>query len=92
MISARRAALLGMTVPLSAIMLAVLGLWPEEDETEVVTIPARTVADPKGGGKVEPVRKKADDGEWLTAQRKRMKSQLDAVIAMVCAIAEESYA
>lgn len=33
MISARRAALLGLKVPLSAIMLAVLGLWPEpEDE------------------------------------------------------------
>ena len=91
MISARRAALLGLDSPLSAIMAAVLGIWPEaEDEPEVITIPARTIADPKGGGKVEPVRKKADDGEWLTAQRKRMKSQLDAVIAMVCAIAEES--
>lgn len=88
MISARRAALLGLTVPLSAIMVAVLGLWPEADETEV-PIPAKTIADPKGGGK--PV-KKSEDGEWLAAQRKRMKSQLDAVIAMVCAIAEESYA
>ena len=32
MISARRAALLGLTVPLSPIMVAVLGLWPELEE------------------------------------------------------------
>lgn len=32
MISARRAALLGLTTPLTAIMVAVLGLWPEDDE------------------------------------------------------------
>lgn len=33
MISVRRAALLGLDAPLSPIMAAVLGLWPEEDET-----------------------------------------------------------
>ena len=32
MISARRAALLGLTTPLTAIMVAVLGLWPELDD------------------------------------------------------------
>lgn len=31
MISTRRAALLGLAVPLSSIMVAVLGLWPEDD-------------------------------------------------------------
>lgn len=34
MISARRAASLGLWVPLSAIMSAVLGLWPEPEEDE----------------------------------------------------------
>lgn len=34
MISYRRAALLGLTVPLSAIMTAVLGLWPEQEEVK----------------------------------------------------------
>ena len=34
MISARRAAALGLTVPLSAIMNAVLGLWPEPEDDE----------------------------------------------------------
>lgn len=34
MISARRAAALGLTAPLSAIMVAVLGLWPEAEEDE----------------------------------------------------------
>lgn len=32
MISYRKAALLGLTAPLSAIMIAVIGLWPEPDE------------------------------------------------------------
>ena len=32
MISFRRAALLGLNAPLSAIMLAVLGLWPRQDD------------------------------------------------------------
>ncbi len=32
MISVRRAALLGLTTPLTAIMVAVLGLWPEPQE------------------------------------------------------------
>ena len=32
MITARRAALLGLTTPLTAIMVALLGLWPEADD------------------------------------------------------------
>lgn len=36
MISARRAALLGLDAPLSPIMAAVLGLWPQVDEPEHV--------------------------------------------------------
>jgi hypothetical protein len=35
-ISARRAALLGLGAPLSVIMAAVLGLWPEEDQAPPV--------------------------------------------------------
>lgn len=34
MISVRRAALLGLDAPLSPIMAAVLGLWPEADEPD----------------------------------------------------------
>ena len=33
MLSARRVALQGLTVPLTPIMTAVLGLWPEEETT-----------------------------------------------------------
>lgn len=36
MISPRRAALLGLTTPLNAIMIAVLGLWPETSSPVVV--------------------------------------------------------
>lgn len=44
MISARRAAALGLTVPLSAIMIAVLGLWPEQVEDEIKVQPSHTGA------------------------------------------------
>ncbi len=44
MISVRRAALLGLDAPLSPIMAAVLGLWPEPDEPEI------KVPEPTGAG------------------------------------------
>jgi hypothetical protein len=39
-ISARRAALLGLTTPLTAIMIALLGLWPEQEDEAVVDVPS----------------------------------------------------
>lgn len=94
MISARRAALLGLTVPLSAIMLAVLGLWPEPEDDDV--FPAfPPPADPRGGGsrrkKAEPRKPKAEDDDYLT-WRRRLRQQTQAVIAAACAIGEEMYA
>ena len=56
MISARRAAALGLTVPLSAIMNAVLGLWPEPADDAVATT-RRPTADPRGGGDGDPAPK-----------------------------------
>ena len=48
MITARRAALLGLTTPLSAIMIALLGLWPEQDDPPTPPIPPAFVE--VGGG------------------------------------------
>ena len=48
MISARRAAALGLTAPLSAIMIALLGLWPEQDDPPDPDIPPAFVE--VGGG------------------------------------------
>lgn len=101
-ISARRAALLGLTVPLSAIMNAVLGLWPEpeEDEDDVVS----SIADALGGGDGRPRKsakaaaakpKKRDDPEedkWLEAHLAIRAAQMRAIISLTCAIAEEEYA
>lgn len=89
MMSARRAALLGLNAPLSAIMIAVLGLWPERED-EPVEIPVKTTADPLGGGQVQ--KKKDDDDEYFLAWKRRMKKQTQSIIAAVCAIAEEHYA
>lgn len=94
-ISARRAALLGLTVPLSAVMTAVLGLWPEEDD-EVVVVPPFS-GDPKGGGdgrrrgerKTTPRSDKAD--EWIAEQRRIARANRLA-IAIIVAIAEQEFA
>jgi len=91
MISARRAALLGLTTPLSAIMLAVLGLWPESEDAPI-EIPVRTAADPRGGGNAASKKKAKDDDDHFLAWKRRMKEQAQAMIAAVCAIAEEAYA
>jgi hypothetical protein len=56
MISTRRAALLGLSTPLSLIMVAVLGLWPEEEEE---TLPEYQT-DYYGGGAHKHKRKRID--------------------------------
>lgn len=95
MISARRAALLGLTEPLSAIMIAVLGLWPQEDEDIVWAPPA---GEGGGGGKIKyqprpmaAMSKPRSADESIVAWRHRMKMQAHAVIATVCAFAEGAY-
>lgn len=95
MISARRAALLGLTVPLSAIMTAVLGLWPEpEDEDD--TPPQFDIGSGIGlGGGGKPVRKtlakkrpaQEDDDDFLDHQR-RMFERNRAAIAAIIAVVE----
>lgn len=62
MISARRAALLGLTVPLSPIMVAVLGLWPEAEDAPVEQPSPFTSGAPDG-----PPR----DTDWEDERRSR---------------------
>lgn len=97
-ISARRAALLGLTVPLSAIMNAILGLWPEPEEEDDEDVEDST-ADALGGGSGQPAAAhktaKRDDPEedkWLEAHRAIRDAQMRSIISMTCAIAEEEYA
>lgn len=83
MISARRAALLGLDAPLSPIMLAVLGLWPEqEDETPVIVPePARG----SGGA----VKRPKPDAEWTDPSdddERRVMNNNQAIIATVVAL------
>lgn len=92
MISARRAALQGLKVPLTAIMIAVLGLWPEPEDEVVVP---NDLTDPLGGGYSKPARTKpakADDDAEYEALRliRRMQSNAAAVMTAV-AYAEQEY-
>lgn len=90
MISARRAAALGLTVPLSAIMNAVLGLWPEPAEDDEIEISAfQAPADAKGGGSGESKAdadrraKEADRQYWAELDALRRKLNPAAVLAAV---------
>ncbi len=96
MISARRAALQGLKVPLTAIMIAVLGLWPEpEDE---VVVPPHDLRDPLGGAYSEEPSTKPAKATKATddAKRKalmlirRAKSNALAIMTAI-AYAEEEY-
>lgn len=95
MISARRAAALGLTVPLSAIMNAVLGLWPEPEDDAVAPRTRRPTADPRGGGDGEPAprrktAKEVEEDYWNRLVARRDKHNSAAVLAAV-AIAELEY-
>lgn len=94
MISSRRIALLGIGYPLSPVMLAVLGLWPEEEDTP--RPPMFGFLDPLGGGggrkakaapqvAPEPKRKppEADDDQ------PRIRRQNDLILSLVMAAVTE---
>lgn len=63
MISPRRAALLGLDAPLSPIMAAVLGLWPEEEAQE---LPAFY---PTGLAKRSPPKRRISQLEFMQPAR-----------------------
>lgn len=64
MISARRAAQLGLAEPLSAIMLALLGLWPEPADE---LIPPPLQQSTGGTGRSSPKRITRRRTQWLGA-------------------------
>lgn len=66
MISARRAALLGLTVPLSPIMIAVLGLWPEPED-DLPELPTQVY----GNGRRRRWSERKFDGMPLVQPRER---------------------
>jgi hypothetical protein len=84
MISARRIALLGIGFPLSPVMLAVLGLWPD--------VPVKKKPLPvDGGGSSGPIRDRkparpvaAEDGEEA-----RIAGQNSMILALVMAAVTE---
>lgn len=88
MITARRAAALGLTAPLSAIMIALLGLWPEQDDPPAPPVPPVFVE--VGGGmtaaQAAEVRRQnaAEDDD---AQRITRQNQL--ILALVTAAVTE---
>lgn len=81
MISARRAALLGLTVPLTAIMIAVLGLWPEPEEPPAAPTPSAVY----GGGAARKFdhalyeRLRAQDAKERQERRNRLLVLLTAM-------------
>lgn len=89
MISPQRAASLGLTVPLTAIFIALLGLWPLEDEEEPLPDYRPPISEGGGGGRS---RAQADAQRskriFLAKQRSILEHNL-AIIAMTIAIAEE---
>ncbi len=87
MIDPRRAALLGLTVPLTPIVIALLGLWPvdEEEPLPVYVVPVSE----GGGGRRVPQRPKMQRASRaFLAEQQRIVDQNRAAIAMIVAIAE----
>ena len=91
MISARRAALLGLSVPLSAIMLAVLGLWPWSDDEEPLPVYAPPPSSGGGGGSAKKLLHSREKNK-AAAERLRIYSENMKIIATICAAVAEEYA
>lgn len=88
MISTRKAALQGLAVRLTAIMVAVLGLWPEDDE-EIPEPPPPPTNSGGGGGRIQPQRQ--GDARRLRRLQDQQRIQRNNMIAIatVLAMAEE---
>lgn len=87
--SPQRAAALGLKVPLKPIVIALLGLWPLEDEEEPLPDYRPPISEGGGGGRS---RAQADAQRsrriFLAKQRSILEHNL-AAIAMTLAIAEQ---
>lgn len=88
MISSRRIALLGIGYPLSPVMLAVLGLWPEEEDTPQP--PMFGLHDPLGGGggrqsKAPPLKRRPEVDDDMP----RIRRQNDLILSLVMAAVTE---
>ena len=91
MISFRRAALLGLDAPLSAIMLAVLGLWPRADD-DLPPAPQFIGGPDAPAGRSSVARDHEEDQLDRVIEKIRLKEQsrrsMAIMLAMVAAIAE----
>lgn len=76
----RRAALLGLNSPLSAVMMAVLGIWPGDDEDEPIPV---YVTDVYGGGrrKIQFSDLDLDEPQDADAEHRRRTMMILAAIA-----------
>lgn len=89
--NARRLALLGLDAPLSAIMLAVLGIWPEDDQQPPVVDPGAVASPVLGGGgtqrAAQKVKKRAP--EWRKPEQDEIEelARLSAAFMMMTAAA-----
>ena len=93
MISARRAALLGLDAPLSPIMAAVLGLWPEQDAVLPVAVATGYFQGGPDGPSTQGQRDEHDPlAEFIAKQAKeaaRIHKQNQAAIALILAAITE---
>lgn len=81
MIQARRAALLGLTVPLSPIMAAVLGLWPEPEDPPFELPPLPSGGDNSRADHFERDRQQQEIEDRLEAQNGMILSLVMAAVS-----------
>ena len=84
MISRRQAALLGLTTPLTAIMIALLGIWPEQEDQPALDLPSPVRGNGRGytgdGLKADTYTPPEDNTFQV---RNNNKAIIAAIVAMV---------